>query len=99
MNARNILIVAGGTGGHIYPALAVAERLKCANVGIHWLGSQLGMEGRIVPQHGIVLTNIRVSGLRGHGWWRWLLAPWIIGYATVQAAIAVLRIRPRIVLG
>lgn len=99
MNTRNILIVAGGTGGHIYPALAVAERLRGRNVGIYWLGSWSGMEGRIVPSHGIELRKIKVSGLRGNGWWRWLLAPWIIGYATLQAINAMLRIRPGVVLG
>jgi UDP-N-acetylglucosamine--N-acetylmuramyl-(pentapeptide) pyrophosphoryl-undecaprenol N-acetylglucosamine transferase len=96
---RNILIVAGGTGGHIYPALAVAERLKSRNVDIHWLGSQHGMEGQIVPPHGFELSKIKVSALRGHGWRRWLAAPWIISYATLQAMSMMRRIRPQLVLG
>ncbi|MSR13107.1 MAG: undecaprenyldiphospho-muramoylpentapeptide beta-N-acetylglucosaminyltransferase [Gammaproteobacteria bacterium] len=99
MTARSILIVAGGTGGHIYPALAVAERLKNLNIGIYWLGSQHGIEGRIVPQHGFELSKIKVLALRGHGWRRWVVAPWTLAYATIQAIATMLRIRPGVVLG
>jgi UDP-N-acetylglucosamine--N-acetylmuramyl-(pentapeptide) pyrophosphoryl-undecaprenol N-acetylglucosamine transferase len=97
--ARSILIVAGGTGGHIYPALAVADHLKTHHVSAVWLGSEQGLETRIVPEAGIVLYKIAVSGLRGRGFWRWLMAPFALGLALVQALIAIMRIRPMLVLG
>lgn len=96
---RPILIVAGGTGGHIYPALAVADHLKNYDVSTVWLGSQNGLETRIVPEAGIRLYRIAVSGLRGRGFWRWLFAPVALGCALLQALIAVMRIRPMLVLG
>ncbi len=96
---RPILIVAGGTGGHIYPALAVADHLKNYDVSTVWLGSESGLETRIVPEAGIRLYKIAVSGLRGRGFWRWLLAPVTLGIALLQALIAVMRIQPMLVLG
>jgi UDP-N-acetylglucosamine--N-acetylmuramyl-(pentapeptide) pyrophosphoryl-undecaprenol N-acetylglucosamine transferase len=96
---RPVLIVAGGTGGHIYPALAVADYLHGRNIRTVWLGSKRGMETRIVPAAGIRLYRIAVSGLRGRGLWRWLVAPVAVSVALAQALLAVLRIRPRLVLG
>ena len=96
---RPILIVAGGTGGHIYPALAVADHLKNYQVSTVWLGSKNGLETRIVPEEGIRLYRIAVSGLRGSRFWHWLLAPAALGFALIQAVIAVLRIQPALVLG
>lgn len=96
---RPVLIVAGGTGGHIYPALAVAHYLQDHNVRTVWLGSRRGLETRIVPAAGIRLYKIAVSGLRGRGAWRWLVAPFALSTAVFQALIAVMRIRPRLVLG
>ena len=96
---RPVLIVAGGTGGHIYPALAVADHLRNQNVSAIWLGSNRGLENRIVPEAGIQLYRIAVSGLRGRGLWRWLFAPFALGFALIQALFAVVRIRPGLVLG
>lgn len=96
---ERVLILAGGTGGHIYPALAVAEILRARGVSLAWLGSARGMEQRIVPAHGIELLTIWVSGLRGRGGLGWLLAPFMLAMATVQALRAILRFRPGVVLG
>ncbi|MGQ0801204.1 MAG: undecaprenyldiphospho-muramoylpentapeptide beta-N-acetylglucosaminyltransferase [Pseudomarimonas sp.] len=90
-----VLIMAGGTGGHIFPGLAVAAALRARNVPVTWLGSQRGLETRLVPGAGITLSTIAVSGLRGRGWLTLLAAPLTILRALLQA-IAVLRaIKPR----
>lgn len=96
---RPILIVAGGTGGHIYPALAVAEHLRTRNIRTVWLGSHRGLEARVVPEAGILLYTITISGLRGRSLWRWLIAPFFVTFALVQALLAIVRIRPQLVLG
>lgn len=96
---RRILIVAGGTGGHIFPALAVAEHLRRAHVTPAWLGSEQGLEGRIVPKHDIALHRIAIRGVRGKGVLRWLAAPWTVAHATLQAIRAILRLDPGVVLG
>jgi len=93
------MILAGGTGGHIYPALAVAEVLRAEGVGLRWLGSAGGMESRIVPKAGIEIVEIMVSGLRGRGALGWVMAPIMLSLATCQAIFAILRFRPGVVLG
>lgn len=94
-----VMILAGGTGGHIYPALAVAERLRAQGVPLCWLGSEQGMEAGIVPRHGIPFNAVRVRGLRGRGPFGWLLAPLTVSLATLQAVRVLLRTRPGVVLG
>jgi len=64
---RPILIMAGGTGGHIYPALAVANCLRQRDIPTLWLGTKAGLEAKIVPENGLKLLTINVSGLRGKG--------------------------------
>ena len=93
------MILAGGTGGHIYPALAVAEVLRAEGVRLRWLGSAGGMETRIVPKAGIEIVEIMVSGLRGRGALGWVMAPFMLSLATCQAILAILRFRPGVVLG
>lgn len=96
---RTVMIVAGGTGGHVYPGLAVAEALRARDVELHWMGTERGIEARVVPQAGVPLVTIPVSGLRRRGWWRWLAAPLLVSYAIWCALAAMRRIRPQVVLG
>jgi UDP-N-acetylglucosamine--N-acetylmuramyl-(pentapeptide) pyrophosphoryl-undecaprenol N-acetylglucosamine transferase len=96
---RSVMIVAGGTGGHVYPGLAVAAALRARNVELHWMGTARGIEARLVPLAGIGLVTIPVSGLRRRGWWRWLAAPFAVAYAIYCALAAMRRIQPQVVLG
>jgi UDP-N-acetylglucosamine--N-acetylmuramyl-(pentapeptide) pyrophosphoryl-undecaprenol N-acetylglucosamine transferase len=80
-----VLILAGGTGGHVFPGLAVAERLRARGVPVVWLGSRHGIENRLVPEAGIELRTIAVSGLRGKGAFALLLAPFRLLRALIQA--------------
>ncbi len=96
---RPILIMAGGTGGHVFPALAVAQELRARGVPVTWLGSAGGFENKIVPAHGITLERIDVTGLRGKGARTWLAAPLRLWSAVRQARAVLARISPRAVLG
>jgi len=96
---QRIMIMAGGTGGHVFPALAVAEKLRSRGVDVIWLGTQRGIESRVVPEAGIALATIPISGLRGKGILGWLLAPLRITYAIMMAMRIVIKSRPQAVLG
>jgi UDP-N-acetylglucosamine--N-acetylmuramyl-(pentapeptide) pyrophosphoryl-undecaprenol N-acetylglucosamine transferase len=99
MSAAPVMIMAGGTGGHVFPALAVAERLRARGVPVVWLGSQRGLETKLVPPAGIPLEQIAVAGLRGTGLRRRLMAPLMLGRALLQAMGVLRRHRPCLVLG
>ena len=96
---RPVLIMAGGTGGHVFPALAVADALRARGVPVVWLGTRDGLEARVVPEAGIALEWLRVRGLRGKGWLGWLVAPVRVLRAVFQARAVLRRQRPRCVLG
>jgi UDP-N-acetylglucosamine--N-acetylmuramyl-(pentapeptide) pyrophosphoryl-undecaprenol N-acetylglucosamine transferase len=94
-----IVIMAGGTGGHVFPALAIAARLRERGVAVSWLGTRRGIEAELVPQAGFDIDWISVAGLRGRGLVGWLLAPARLALALVQALAALRRRRPAAVLG
>ena len=96
---RTILVMAGGTGGHIFPALAVADQLRDKGWKIVWLGSKTGMESQLVPQYGFEIEWVRFSGLRGKGLLRLALLPPNLLIAFWQSARAIFRVRPDVVLG
>ena len=85
MKPAPILIMAGGTGGHVFPALAVARALRERNEPVVWLGTELGIEARLVPAEGIELERVRVKGLRRRGLGAWLMGPLQIMLAVVEA--------------
>ena len=96
--AGAVVIMAGGTGGHIFPGLAVAEALRQADVPVYWLGTPRGLENRLVPAAGLPLLHVTVSGLRGRGVLGWLQAPFRIFKAFWQARAILRRRAPRCVL-
>jgi UDP-N-acetylglucosamine--N-acetylmuramyl-(pentapeptide) pyrophosphoryl-undecaprenol N-acetylglucosamine transferase len=87
-----VMILAGGTGGHIFPGLAVAQALRARGAGVAWLGADGGMETRLVPPHDIPIDTIAVKGLRGKGTWALLTAP-VRVLRAVRDAARVLRDR------
>ena len=96
---RSIMIMAGGTGGHIFPALAVAEVLRADGWNVTWLGAPNSMEAELVPKHGFEMAWVRFSGLRGKGLLRKFLLPLNLLIAFWQSAVALFRYRPDVVLG
>lgn len=99
MSGARILIMAGGTGGHVFPALAVARYLRERGHQVSWLGTRRGMEAELVPANGFEIDYIAIAGLRGNGLLGWLLAPLRISRALVQAMGVMRRRRPQAVLG
>ncbi|ARU30600.1 undecaprenyldiphospho-muramoylpentapeptide beta-N-acetylglucosaminyltransferase [Sulfuriferula sp. AH1] len=97
--ARTLMVMAGGTGGHIYPGLAVAAAMRDQGWQVVWLGTRNGMEARIVPEHGYPMAWLSMGGIRGNGLLRKLLLPAMLLIAFAQALSALLRHRPDVVLG
>jgi UDP-N-acetylglucosamine--N-acetylmuramyl-(pentapeptide) pyrophosphoryl-undecaprenol N-acetylglucosamine transferase len=91
--------MAGGTGGHIFPALAVADVLRAQGWKVTWMGAPGSMESELVPKHGYKMVWVDFSGLRGKGLLRKLTLPFTLGLALWQSAVALMGCRPDVVLG
>ncbi|TDB62161.1 undecaprenyldiphospho-muramoylpentapeptide beta-N-acetylglucosaminyltransferase [Photorhabdus khanii] len=96
---RRLMVMAGGTGGHVFPGLAVAHHLKDQGWEVRWLGTADRMEADLVPKHGIEIEFIQISGLRGKGIKALLVAPARIFKAIRQAKAIIRRYQPDVVLG
>jgi UDP-N-acetylglucosamine--N-acetylmuramyl-(pentapeptide) pyrophosphoryl-undecaprenol N-acetylglucosamine transferase len=94
-----MLVMAGGTGGHVFPALAVARNLRARGVDVVWLGTRDGLEARLVPAAGFDIEWISIRALRGKGLWGMVRMPFLVLAAMVQSVGVILRRRPNALLG
>ena len=100
MSQKTIMIMAGGTGGHIMPGLAVAHELMQQGHKVVWLGGVMSsMEAKLVPQHGVEFNSVEFSGVRGKGWSTKLLFPIRLAKAVAQARAVFKQVKPDVVLG
>jgi len=97
--SKTLLIMAAGTGGHIMPGLAVAEAMRARGWKVHWLGTQHGMENRLVPPRGIEMHTVDFSGLRGKGLMHSFTGVFKLFGATLNIWRYMCRLNPRVVLG
>jgi len=98
-NKKVVLIAAGGTGGHVFPGLALATELKKRHYSVHWLGTEAGIESRLVADQAIPLHLIAVKGIRGKGRLALLSAPLNIVWSVLQARKVVKKLQPALVVG
>ena len=99
MSKGTIMILAGGTGGHVYPAIAVADEFKQQGFEIIWIGTKKGIESRLVPAHGLTMDWIEISGLRGNGLKRLFFAPLSLLRASLQMITMFIKYKPVLALG
>ena len=97
---KRVMILAGGTGGHVFPALAVAQHLLSEGHEVSWIGTRRGIEGRILPNYPAIKVNwLGVTGLRGKGLSQKIKAPWMLFQALFQSLRVLLKEKPHVVLG
>lgn len=96
---KNAIIMAGGTGGHIFPGLAVAQQLQAQGWQVHWVGAPHSMEARIAQQNQLPFEVVDFSGVRGKGWARLLRLPLQLLRALWQSWVIVRRVQPAVVVG
>ncbi len=94
-----VMITTGGTGGHVFPGLAVAAKLVARGCRVFWLGTREGIEARLVPQHGVEFESVSFRGVRGKGLRTLLLGPWTLARACIDSLRVIRRRRPSVVLG
>lgn len=99
LTGKKVLMMAGGTGGHVIPALSLAKDFQNKGLTVEWLGGHQGIENRLVPEAGIKLHQVDVVGLRGKGLVRKLVAPWLILKTVLQARNILKRYQPDLVVG
>ena len=97
--SKRIVIMAGGTGGHVFPALAVAQALLEKGWQVSWLGTQKGLEGRVIPEQGIEIDWLSVAGIRGKGLLSLITAALLLMKACLQAFKILRKRKPDVVLG
>lgn len=96
---RRIMILAGGTGGHVYPALAVAKALSDSGHQVFWMGTRNGLEARVVPANNFPIDWLSVSGFRGKRGLNLIKAPFLLIFACIQAGLILYRRKPNVVIG
>ncbi len=96
---KTLMVMAGGTGGHVYPAMAVADELQSRGWNIVWLATEGGMENRLIAGKNYTVAVINMQGVRGHGCLRWLALPFQLIKAFAQSYTALNKFKPNVVLG
>lgn len=94
-----VVIMAGGTGGHVFPGIALGKYLQSKGCEVHWLGTKLGLEARLVPQNNFILHTISIKGIRGKGYISLFLAPVKILLAILESYKILRKIQPDVVIG
>lgn len=98
-SVQRVLVMAGGTGGHIFPALAAAREFQAQGIEVKWLGTEKGLESQIVPEHDLDIFYLDVAGVRGQGLKRLLLAPFKIAASVLRVMGIIRQYKPDLVLG
>jgi len=96
---RSVIIAAGGTGGHIYPGLAVGQSLEKLGIKVDWIGTKTGMENKILEGLDFKLHTINVKGVRKSGLFRMIGAPFLLFFSVCQAVAIILKVNPQVVIG